>query len=120
MDYTIMYDAVYETYGVESVLTLPGTDGEVIELLAIDITSAFDARDSGLIATPQVNGLNPGAAIRVSDVPAITDWLDLDDAILEMNDKTWRVMSSLPKPSPNGEASGERYLYLIGVTNGSA
>jgi len=117
MDYSAMYEATYATFGVPGVLTLSGTDGETIELTVIDITSSFNASEAGLIVAPVVNGLNPGAAIRVSSVvDVVTDWLDLDDATLQMNGKYWRVMSSLPKPSPNGEADGERYLYLIGTT----
>ncbi len=41
MDYGQMYDAVYAHYGVEAVLTLPGTDGTVLEFTALDITGGI-------------------------------------------------------------------------------
>lgn len=123
MNYDPMYDAVYKTFGVDAVLTLSGTDGEVIPLRAIDITSSFNAGDGageGGFITPRLNGMRPGASIRNSSIPNIVDFSELDDATLLMNDNLWRVMSSLPKPSPNGEASGERYLFLIAMPQETA
>jgi len=37
---------------------------------------------------------------------------ELDDAQLDMGGNRWRITGAESKPSPNGEASGEAYLFL--------
>lgn len=111
-----MYDAVYAHYGVEAVLTMPGTDGAVLEFTAIDITGGisvggdFRNASAGRFQS-EIGTLEPAASVRASDLADI-DLEDLPEAELLINGTTWKVRGSAPKPSPNGEASGEVYLLL--------
>lgn len=113
MDYDPMYDAVYAHYGVEAVLTMPGTDGDVLEFTAIDITGGISVGgdDRAGRFQSEIATLEPAAAVRASDLATI-DLEDLPEATLLINGKTWTVRGTAPKPSPNGEASGEVYLML--------
>lgn len=116
MDYDPMYDAVYAHYGVEAVLTMPETDGAVLEFTAIDITGGVSVGGAHGNVTAggfrsEIDTLEPAASVRAADLTDI-DLEDLPEATLLINGKTWKVRGSAPKPSPNGEASGEVYLWL--------
>ncbi len=61
-----------------------------------------------------VKTIRPAAIIRMrelADRGLSRD--DLEDALIELNGKLWRVKATMPKPAPTGEADGELYLFLI-------
>jgi hypothetical protein len=107
MDYqSLLYNPNYLIFGVEGTLTLPGTDGDVIVLAAIDKTSGVEVGGSADVQT-----ILPAAVVRASELSSIS-LTDLEDATLVLNSKTWVVKSHMLKPSPKGEADGEVYLIL--------
>jgi hypothetical protein len=61
-----------------------------------------------------VKTIRPAAIIRMrelADRGLSRD--DLEDALIELNGKLWRVKATMPKPAPTGEADGELCLFLI-------
>jgi hypothetical protein len=112
-DLSLLYGPMYGTagFGVAAVLTLPGTDGAVIELRAIDKTAGIVTGSSGGRFNAEVETISPAAAVRAGDIANI-DKADLHGATLEMNGKTWTVENHAFRPSPNGEVDGEILLIL--------
>lgn len=104
-----MLDPIYAVIGVEAVLT-PATSVSAATITAIDKSAGVvlaDAKD------PAVQTVRPGARVRMAELTAngIT-LLDLDNATLAMNGKTWTVKAHRPMPNPNGEGEGEVLLLL--------
>lgn len=107
MDYAaLLYGPIYDALGVPATLTLPGDDGEVIELTALDKTAGVEVGSN-----VEVKTVEPGAVVRRSDLADVT-LADLRGAELELNGVTWTVRNHMLKPSPKGEADGEVVLLL--------
>jgi hypothetical protein len=112
---TIDFDAelfgpVHEVLGTSATITPEGTAGAV-SLVLID--------ESAGIVLPGRNGVEistvrPAAVVRaVALAEAGLDRADLRNAALLMNGTTYRIKSSEPKPTANGEADGEIVLWLV-------
>lgn len=107
MDYaSLLYGPIYDVLGVPATLTLPGTDGDVIELTALDKTAGVTVGNS-----IEVQSVEPAAIVRRSEMSEVV-LSTLRGATITLNDKTWEVRGHMLKPSPKGEADGEVYLLL--------
>lgn len=109
MDWSMLYDPVYATLGVEAVLTLPGTDGAEIELTALDKTSGVVVGSD-----VEVQTVEPAAVVRHTELSASEGFSlsQLRDSSLLMNGKTWKVRNYSLRPAPTGEEQGEVMLLL--------
>ena len=110
MDYTLLlYAPLYDTFGTDAVIRCLYSDAFPIR--AIDYTSGIEVTESSGI---DVKTIRPAAIIRMRELTDLgLGREDLEDAVLELNDKLWRVKASIPKPGPSGEANGELYLFLF-------
>lgn len=110
---TLLYAPNYSILGVPAVLTLEGTDGETIELTAIDKTSpvTLGGRRERSSFAVEIDTVEPAATVRVTELAGRSP-AELRGASLAMNGKTWIVRSHLMEPAPTGEADGEIRLIL--------
>lgn len=108
MDYpTLLYDPIYDIFGVEAKIT-PGVGGSPFTVTALDKTAGI-AVGSGV----DIQTIEPAACVRVYELTANDiSRLDLDNGTIEINNVTWRIDATLPRPSPSGEAIGELFLIL--------
>lgn len=118
-DLSLLYGPMFGSigFGVPAVLTLPGTDGAVIDtgadggpLQAIDKTSGMAVGGGGRF-NAAIDTVEPVAILRAPDLAGI-DLASLRGATLRFNDKDWTVRNHLLKTSPRGEAFGEVLLLL--------
>jgi len=107
IDYSAMYNEVYDRLGVPATLTA-GTAGE-ITLTVIDDTR-LKTSFNGNIA---VSSVGPGAFVRIPELTekgiARSDWIG---STLAFNGRTWIVREAPVQGNPNGEDLGE-VLFLL-------
>lgn len=112
MDYgSLLYGPIYDTLGVAATITLADTAGTEIAITAIEKTvgEAIALGGDDLV----LQGIKGAAAVRMSDLAAgSVARADMKGSSLTLNGKTWKIHSTLPKPSPMGEFDGELYLML--------
>lgn len=113
MNFTsLMLDPIYAAYGVLATVW-PANYGTPVNLTVIDKTSGVEVSNS---AMSEVSTIRPAAMVRAAEVAtALIAREDLRRAELCMNGKKWRIESSAPRPTPNGESDGELMLLLIEV-----
>lgn len=106
---TLLYEPLYAMFGTDAVVRC--TYGGAFAVRVIDLTSGVEVSEgSGL----DIKSIRPAAAVMVSELTSVgLARADLEDALIEINNKLWKVKATMPKPSPSGEASGELYLFLI-------
>ncbi len=110
MDYgALLYGPIYAALGVPAQLTL--VEGEPPLLVtAIDKTAGVEVATSGAF---DVLTIKPAAAVRMRELATLGISLDaLDESLLLLNGRLWRVRSHMLKPSPRGELEGEVLLIL--------
>lgn len=94
----------------------PGLGASVLVLLEIDSASYVDlpamdmARGQVVNSqeSPSIEDMNPGVRFRASDL--VARGIDVDalrGAHVTMNGIAWRIESSVPLASPDGEGAGE-------------
>ena len=108
VDWAAHYDRIYAVLGVPAVLTRNLSDGGTAELTVIDKTAGIETGDG-----VTVSSVKPGAAVRIAELSAaglVRE--DLHGAAIAFNGGSWEIKSSVPRPSPAGEAAGELYLIL--------
>lgn len=117
MDYqATLYNPIYEALGVPAVLVPDNTNGEVA-LTVIDKTKGVEIPQADGI---QLQTVKPAATARMVEVLANGITVDdVDDATITFNDKSWRIVSHLMKPSPKGEDDGE-VQFILAATDESA
>ena len=106
----LLYDRLYSELGVPATLRIDdwGEDIEVTAIPKIDGVAVSVAGD------PSVQTIQPAAAIRVSELTAAGITVaEIASGTIEMSGAVWRILSPLPRPSPNGEADGELWLILV-------
>lgn len=105
----VLYGPLHAILGSDA--TIVTEAGDTIELTAIDRTAPFETPDQ-----PGVLTIRPVAAVRAVDL-ADNDVTasDLVDAELTLSGKTWRVLSTEARATPNGESDGEVWLFLSEV-----
>jgi hypothetical protein len=107
-----MLDPIYTAFGVPATVW-PASYGTPVTVTVIDKTSGVEVSNASM---SEVSTIRPAALVRASEVAtALIAREDLRRAELCMNGKKWRIESSTPKPTPNGESDGELMLLLIEV-----
>lgn len=110
---TIWADSLNVIYdgpiGCDATLT-PGSGGSAISVRAIDRTSGIIVQtgDGG-----EVQSIEPAAVLRMSTLDD-NDLVraDLDDGLISINSKSWRIVAHRLRPNPDGELKGEIMLLL--------
>lgn len=115
MDFqALLLDPIYSIQGVEATLTLESSSE--ITLTVIDKTAGVDVGDGAEVQT-----LLPAAVVRVVELTtAGVDRTRLRGALLDFNGGNWEIKSYRPKPTLNGEADGELYLFLEEAEDGTS
>ncbi len=108
---SLMLDPIYTAFGVPATIIPLATGAAPVTVTAIDKTGGVEV---GNAAMTEVSTIRPAAIVRFAELAtASLDRTDLRRAALTMNGKNWRIESSTPKPTPNGESDGELMLLLI-------
>ena len=105
----LLYRPLYGIFGTGAVIRC--LYGDVFPMRVIDRTSGVEVTEGSGV---DVKTIRPAAVLRMrefTDLGLSRD--DLEDAILDLNGRLWRVKATMPKPAPTGEADGELYLFLI-------
>lgn len=108
------YDALYNTdvgHGRTATLRLVGLS-DAIEVTAIPKIAGASIDPPG---TPyEIQSIRSAADVRVSELTenSVTR-ADLKGGEIDIAGSTWRIETTLPRPSPDGEASGEIRLVLV-------
>jgi len=114
MNWADHYSAIYDEIGVEAQV-LPGNGGGAVTVTALDKTSGVVLNDgAGAALNVDFQDIRPGAIIRMSELTAASlVRSDLHGGEITINDVTWHIESSRPRPAPTGEANGELLLILM-------
>jgi hypothetical protein len=112
----LLYDPIYETFGVPAVITPAGSGRAPIEVIVIDRTAGVETGSAvEFFGHPRrsasgvtVATVRPVVALRASELAAknITPD-DLIDGFVTLFGKTWRIKTYAPHPP------GEIYLFLL-------
>lgn len=107
VDWQVHYNTIYNTLGVDAVLTVQSTDG-TFDLTVIDKTGGIQVSDD-----PTVASIKPAAVVRAYELTGHgLNRDDLNGASISFNGASWDIKASMPRPSPAGEQNGEVYLIL--------
>ena len=109
MDYaTLLYDPIYETFGVSATLTPNRPNAAPIAVSVIERTTSIDASDEFELGT-----LRPGAFVRRRELDQVgIAPAELDGGMLTFGGRSWRIEAHASRPGPDGEASGEILMSL--------
>ncbi len=104
----LLYDWIYAVHGVDGIIE--SSSGRADQTLTVlDKTAAKDI--SYNVITLETIG--PAACLRAVELAAKgLARSDLDEALLTMNGRAWRIKSAKARPSPGGEQDGEYILAL--------
>jgi hypothetical protein len=110
----LLYDPLYDSFGVAAVITPAGTGAGSASVTAIDHTAGVEVRSSHGSASIELGTVRPVADVRKYELAARgLTVADLDGATIALNGKTWRIKSYYPKGDPHGEDAGELRLILL-------
>jgi hypothetical protein len=114
MDYAaLLSDPIYETFGVAAVLAGNRPEAAAVHVTAIERTTS-DASEEFELGT-----LRPGAFVRRRELDeAGVAPAELDGGSLVLRDRIWLIEAHVPRPGPDGEASGEILMHLVEDANG--
>ena len=105
----LLYRPLYSIFGCQAVIRC--LYGDAFEIRLIDKTSGVEVTEGSGV---DVKTIRPAAVLRMRELTGLgLSREDLDEAVLELNGRLWRVKATMPKPAPTGEADGELYLFLI-------
>lgn len=110
MDYqATLYNPIYRSpLGVPATIT-PGSTAEPADVTVIDKTAGLVVPGSGIA----LETIKPGAVVRMVELAANgIARIDLEGGAITFNGATWKILGTLPRPSPKGEADGELLLIL--------
>jgi len=123
IDYrSLLVDPIYGVLGVAASFVAvdlwPTADGlTVIDETKGDGGQALGSRNNDIFGgiNLDMGTIGPKCCIRTYELSDKgISRADLDNGTITFNGKTWKILSSKPKPMPNGnEASGELELSLI-------
>jgi hypothetical protein len=108
---TLLYDPNYLIFGVEATIT-PRDSVTPHSVTVIDKTQGVEV----VAGDSDMQTIRPAARVRMQNITAagLTRAM-LRRASFVMNGKNWRIESSQPLASPNGENEGELMLLLVEV-----
>lgn len=103
-------DSIYASPIASECTLVPGTGGVPVLIKAIDKTVGVEVFNDSVAGMT----IRPAAYLRMSDVTSngLTRG-DLDQGTLTISDKTWRIVSHLLRPNPDGELKGEVCVLLM-------
>ncbi|MFO1147804.1 MAG: hypothetical protein U1E62_05440 [Alsobacter sp.] len=110
MDFdALLYGPLHSVFGVTAVLTKAG-GGDPYVLDVIDATSGIEVPGR----TPlDIATVRPVAIVRAAALAAAgLTRADCKGALIFLNERDYRVETTQPRPTPNGEADGEVLLVL--------
>jgi hypothetical protein len=112
IDYqTLLYGPIYGFHGVDALITTPAGN---VSVLVLDRTAGSSEKlGHGMIVetvTPMCRVRMPELAGGLAALNATITALDMASVIF--SNRSWRIRSYEPKPSPNGEDDGELELIL--------
>lgn len=109
VDWRAHFDTIYSTAGIGVTATLmPAITNATYEITAIDKTGGINVGDDVTVAS-----VKPAAVVRMYELAGLgLTRGDLGGASIEINGQSWVIQSTLPRPSPHGEADGELWLIL--------
>ena len=107
--HTFLYRPLFATYGVPAVLALKAGK---FTATALDKTEGLVLSQNPL----KIETLGPVAEFIVADLLdlGISCDDDLDDNIVTLNGKTWKIIAHRMSPTQSGEADGTVYCILEG------
>ena len=107
IDYnSLVYDPIYSVRGVAGELST--ADGTTASVTVLDRTKGEAVGNNPLVET-----LKPAALVRARELAANEiEIADVTDGEITFNGKTWRIKSVRARPSSNGEADGQYFLFL--------
>lgn len=118
IDYrSLLYDPLYSGMGVAAALT--SAAGDEVSVTILDRTAGVDvgvtgAWRGGFGDRTTIETINPAVLIRAGELADnAIDVADLTDGEITFSGATWRIKSIRPRPSSNGEAAGQYYLFLL-------
>lgn len=102
-----LLDPIYDVIGVSARITTAST---VKDVTVLDKTAGVALAAADNI---EIQSIKPAAIVRMSELSANGLSREaLDGAQLALNGSSWTIKSTQPRPSPDGEAKGELYLFL--------
>lgn len=102
------FGVLHTVFGTDATIT-PASSASPATLAVIDETAGIAIRQKGA----EVDTVVPAAVVRASVLAAAgLTRTDLRRAALAMNGRTYRIESTMPKPTPSGESDGEILLIL--------
>ncbi len=109
MEYAaLLYDPIYETFGVPATLTPDRPDATSIAVTVIERTTSTDASEEFELDT-----LRPGAFVRRRELDqAGIAPAELDGGTLVFGGRTWLIDAHAARPGPDGESAGEILMHL--------
>lgn len=117
MDFAALLDGpIYATIGKPATIT-PASSPGAVSVTAIDLTKGVSVQHGGNAVqrrhTVSVQTVLPAAKVRMSELTArgLTPE-DVRQGKLDLAGYSWRIHSTEPAPSPEGEDSGELLLLL--------
>jgi len=108
IDYqTLLYGPIYGFHGVDALIT---TTAGNVSVVVLDRTyGASEKLGHGMV----VETITPMCRVRMPELMSqISSLALLDMASVIFSNRSWRIRSYEPKPSPNGEDDGELELML--------
>lgn len=110
---SLLYGPVYTILGETAVLTVDALSDPVSLTYAVDKTAGIEISANNDRAELSIQTLTPAVAVRMADITdAGLTRANLEGGTIAINGATWRIESSRPRPSPQGEAEGELLLLL--------
>lgn len=102
-------DALYGT----PIATDGSLSGVTEPIRVMDKTAGIEVQHAGGVVSPT---LQPAATVRRPEITALGfEPRDLVNKTLTLNGTSWRIQSWKPRPTPEGELTGELLLYLTKV-----
>lgn len=112
----LLHGPAYLLYGVPALLTLSDSD-EPVPLRVVDKTSGVEVPGAG-DHDASVSTVLPAALVRMGELQAAgLSRARLSKARLAFNGKTYRIDTTVPRPTAAGEADGELLLLLSETRN---
>lgn len=105
----VLYGPLHSVFGTEAVITPTGGTVGPATVTVIDNTRGMALQLKG----SDIETVVPVAVVRASALAdASLTRSDLRRAALTMNGRTYRIESTMPRPTPGGEADGEVLMIL--------
>ncbi len=102
-------DAIYSVLAPTTSVLTPNSSAGPQDVHAIDKTAGVEVGGGEIT----VASIAPACDVRVTELASVgLAREDLDQGTIELNGNLWRIISTLPRPGINGEASGEVRLIL--------